>query len=515
MIRKETLITAVAAVAGIICTVSPRNVGLAQTGTPGAKTSSGKKSATSPAARKAAPKDAAAAPAAAPAPAANAPLAPKTIRPVDKKDFEENLRLAVLVAPKYSGSGLTPLTYTLADVTELGMELERQGYVVRVIKNNEAYSENVRNVLQQQMDLLKDSTNSTFLFAFTGHGFQLESTKKNYLVTTGVNVAPESIEKEALALDEVEKLMSATKAKRKIILIDACRNDPNARSAGVNRTMRDLQAAEGVAILLSTSPGGTSYEDPELQHGIFTNFLLEGLRGKAAGPDGLVTFNDLGGYVSKRVLAYAAKKGYSQKPFTTGERSDDFLIATAAPPKPEQVVRPQGLAQVDNEAPVLKSPDLHRSFFMPIKDDVLNLYDSSSFQPYVAGLKKIASTPDGIVRFEGPGPQPNSVMHLVVEMSGDQIKLVRGRVGIACPNETTCGTPIKLPGEPDKPADTILKACGLAGDTGGTGVFGKLRKVQTSVSPACKKAKEAVATFDSQRKYNWTSFNLTSELRKP
>ena len=59
-----------------------------------------------------------------------------------------------------------------ADTLELKGELERQGYVTRLISPGEATSESIRNALASARQLLDGKPQSTFLFVFSGHGFQ-------------------------------------------------------------------------------------------------------------------------------------------------------------------------------------------------------------------------------------------------------------------------------------------------------------------------------------------------------
>ncbi len=463
--------------------------------------------------------------AAAPAAQPGAKLTEKRIQRVNvtddyKQQFESAMRVAVLVAPKYSGSGLAPLSFTLADVTELSMELERQHYKVRVIKNNEAFAENVRKALQEQAQVFEGSQDGTLLFAFTGHGFQIPN-GGNYLITTGVNASPENIKREALALEEVEQLMKASGARRRVIFIDACRSDPGARSAGVEGSFAKFQAAEGTAILLSTNPGGTSYEDPELGHGIFTHYVLEGLRGKAASKDGYVTFIDLSRYVQDQVLSFAMKKDKMQKPFSMGEQSGDFLLATAPRLKDEEKPKLEGLKEVSNEAPVMRALEMNRSFFLVRRDDVLTLYDSSTFQPY-AVLRR-AQSAEGLQRYEGAGPQ-NKLMHLVLEMNGEEIKAASGRIGTPCPGDQPCGADtlanVALPGEA-KSTNVRAKAkdCGGMAHTVGN-VLGGIRgagrgnrnKTADKVGGGCDETGKSTVAFNPLEKYRWQRLTLTGSL---
>src|SRR5579883_2175247 len=68
--------------------------------------------------------------------------------------------------------------------------------------------------------------------------------------------------------------------------------------------MRNLSASVGLRVLYSTKPGTRSWEDDKLAHGVFTKFLIDGINGEAAGPDGLVTFFDLETYVREKVKEF-------------------------------------------------------------------------------------------------------------------------------------------------------------------------------------------------------------------
>ena len=442
----------------------------------------------------------------------------------DKANFDSEMRIAVIVAPKYGGSGLVPLRWTLSDATELSKELERQNYQVRVITNDEAYAENIREILRSKSKAIEGTNNATFLFAFTGHGFGLPD-GHNYLVTSDLTIpgdtAPltERVQKQALSVEEVEQLMAASGARRKVIFVDACRSDPNGKG-GEEEVMKKFQAAEGFAILLSTKFGGTSYEDAALGHGLFTNFILEGLRGKAA-RDGYVTFYDLARYVEDSVLNYAMKIDRVQKPFRMGEQSGDFLLGTAAPPTPEQVAQlaPAVAAKIDNEAQVLVSPELHQSFITSRSGDLLTIYEASSLQPYSSGLKSVPAQ-QGYLRFEGPGPQ-NALVQIVLEMNGDRVKAAHGRIGQKCANDQACGTsPDALPGElqvaQQSSGTKVSKGCEtIAGVTDKIGkIWGRTSGKIDKTRQTCGEATTAQTQLDPLKKYTWKPFSMVVPMPK-
>ncbi|MBP1739646.1 MAG: putative Histone acetyltransferase, partial [Deltaproteobacteria bacterium] len=55
-------------------------------------------------------------------------------------------------------------------------------------------------------------------------------------------------------------------------------------------------------ILTASGANEVSAEDDELQHGVFTHFLIKGLQGEAdTDSDGLITVDEVYTYVSKQV----------------------------------------------------------------------------------------------------------------------------------------------------------------------------------------------------------------------
>ena len=93
-----------------------------------------------------------------------------------------------------------------------------------------------------------------------------------------------------------------------------------------------------------------SYEDDQLQQGIFSYFLAKGLSGEAARPDGLVTFQDLSFYVTQQGRMRSAPSGHLQVPYEAGEASGDLLLASASA-KPAAVQTPAMPTQVSPLTP--------------------------------------------------------------------------------------------------------------------------------------------------------------------
>jgi hypothetical protein len=248
----------------------------------------------------------------------------------DRVQFERQRRagVAILVGvgkyPRFSGFG--ELQFPAFDVDQLAVELEKQNYLVVKLKQDEAMRQTVLNAIGQSAAALA-GTGGSMIFFFSGHGF--EDHGANYLAL--YDSASNRLAESGLAVTAVEAEMKKAGVSRRILWIDACRSDPS-QKGGDSRSFAKFAAAAGTRILFSTSAGNVSYEDNDLQHGLFTAALLDGLKGAAAGPDGLISFRDLTDYVADGVAAHSLKRGRAQVPYEAGESSGDFLIAKAYAP---------------------------------------------------------------------------------------------------------------------------------------------------------------------------------------
>lgn len=252
--------------------------------------------------------------------------AARSLRPVaaaDREAFDRSRKIALLVGvgtyPVYSGIGR--LSYTAADVQNLGEQLKSQGYTVIPLVDGEATRESVRGALRNIRKVL-DQKEATLIFYFSGHGWAPSG--RNMLAT--FDAGSSDLAGSGLALDEVLTMMAETGARRRIAWIDACRNEPG-KSAGTNRSFAAMDRAEGTRVLFSTRAGELSFESSELQQGVFTHFLIRALRGEAARPDGIITFRDVADFVSEGLQEWGLKKGGLQIPYESGEASGDFLLA--------------------------------------------------------------------------------------------------------------------------------------------------------------------------------------------
>jgi hypothetical protein len=158
------------------------------------------------------------------------------------------------------------------DAEDLGAKLKGYGFEVIVA------TDSTRTEMDQQLKAFRKllETHDVGLFFFAGHGMQIEGT--NYLLATDTDMESEIDAKHSsLSLDRVVDTMAKSKASTKIIILDACRNNPWERAwhrgPGV-RGLASVYAPKGTIIGFATSPGELAL-DGVGRNGTYTAALLE------------------------------------------------------------------------------------------------------------------------------------------------------------------------------------------------------------------------------------------------
>jgi WD40 repeat protein len=214
-------------------------------------------------------------------------------------------KYAVLVGVKeYDHSKLRPLDYPEADVTELADVLRGAGYEVTLLTTaarEEKLRPTLANIYARLAEVLeKCKRHDTVLVGLSGHGLQFDGQRDAFFCPQDARPLPERTET-LLSLAGLYKRLDESGAGVKLLLADACRDDPKGKgSKGVNADSSPRPPA-GVAALFSCSAGEQSFESDKLKHGVFFYYVLEGLKGKAGNDEKEVTWDGLQQYVRRRV----------------------------------------------------------------------------------------------------------------------------------------------------------------------------------------------------------------------
>jgi hypothetical protein len=158
------------------------------------------------------------------------------------------------------------------DARDFGHKLINLGFIVKTITdcNEEIFDREIRNFGDE---LTKFDVG---LFYFSGHGLQIEG--KNYLTSIDTNFVDDvSAKHTSIPLDEIIDYMQKANPIIKILILDACRNNPlpNQYRGVQNNGLAPINAPKGTIIAFSTSPGETAMDyGASGRNSIYTESLL-------------------------------------------------------------------------------------------------------------------------------------------------------------------------------------------------------------------------------------------------
>ena len=190
------------------------------------------------------------------------------------------------------------------------------------------------------------------IIAFSGHGTHPTGENKSYFCPIDAKVDRHS---SMVALEKIYKLLELSPAGVKLLMVDACRNDPRpggqkamkatTETKGFAKTLEN--PPKGILVLSSCAPGQVSWEDEQIQHGVFMKYVLEGLGGAADEAIGdrnqKVSLLELYRYTSDKTKTYVARtRGQLQTPALKGDITGDFEFGTLTNPKPDLLIAPFG-----------------------------------------------------------------------------------------------------------------------------------------------------------------------------
>jgi hypothetical protein len=218
---------------------------------------------------------------------------------------------------------IRPLQYADDDATAFyeyltGDQGIPENNVVKLI-SRDATLNKIKNVLGVFLKY-KAGKEDTVIIYFAGHGaVELKSNipdgdgLEKYLLP--FDAEPNSLHYSAMPMDEIKKLFRRIQAKRVIFIIDSCysgsgggrsiltSNKHNKKRGGLSDKYLDrLTEGNGRIILTASRANELSIEKRDLEHGVFTYYLLEALHGKGD-TDGnrIVTVSEAYQYVSKMI----------------------------------------------------------------------------------------------------------------------------------------------------------------------------------------------------------------------
>ncbi len=182
-------------------------------------------------------------------------------------------RLALVIGNSdYANS---PLKNPANDAKAITIELEKAGF--EVMSYTDLDRRGMRNAIHEFGDKL-NASKGVGLFYYAGHGLQSQGI--NYLVPVSAEINREyDIEDECVKADLVLRMMELYENPMNIIILDACRNNPYARSfRSLGRGLAQPESAPiGTIVAFATAPGKTA-SDGDGENGLYTQELIRAMR---------------------------------------------------------------------------------------------------------------------------------------------------------------------------------------------------------------------------------------------
>jgi uncharacterized caspase-like protein len=186
----------------------------------------------------------------------------------------EARRVALVVGNNAYSSA--PLHNPVSDARAMAQSLENAGFTV--ILRLDATQPDLLSALREFGKRLKDGGPGTAgVFYFAGHGMQIRG--RNFLIPVGANIEHEDeVSYQALDAQAVMDKMESAGNGTNIVILDACRNNPFARSFRSGRQgLAQMDAPVGTLVAFSTAPGSVA-SDGNGANGLYTAHLLNVLR---------------------------------------------------------------------------------------------------------------------------------------------------------------------------------------------------------------------------------------------
>jgi hypothetical protein len=261
--------------------------------------------------------------------------------PVPARKITREQWAVVIGVGQYNSSAIPQLRYTVPDAELVHRLLIGQGGFkkenVLLLTDKTERKPTLRDLKWALGTFLARSAKKDDLIVifFAGHGAPEIDPRgaesdglAKYLVPSDAD--PNDLYSTALPMDEFQTIFDRIEADKVVVFLDACYSGAaggrtfasrRTRAARVDELFLDrLTRSKGRAIVTASRANEVSLEVPELGHGLFTHYLVQGLRGAAdLDRDGIVSLQEVYQYLEQQVAQKSRSIGGNQHPVMKGE----------------------------------------------------------------------------------------------------------------------------------------------------------------------------------------------------
>ena len=191
---------------------------------------------------------------------------------------------------------------------------------VKLLLDQEATTRNIKEAIGKWLsDQAKEE--DTALIYYAGHGSSEK--EESYWVTYEADI--DDLYATALNNNEIYDMLNRITSKRVITFLDSCYSAATVkRNDGIRAIPTEIPwekfSGEGRVTISASDGKQLSLELEKYHHGVFTYYLLEGLKGKAdKNLDAIIDLDEIWDYVKYQVTEIAREAGYAQNPKFQGE----------------------------------------------------------------------------------------------------------------------------------------------------------------------------------------------------
>lgn len=183
-----------------------------------------------------------------------------------------NQRVALVIGNSDYDAG--PLLNPVNDARAMAQALQETNFEVLKYENMPTMAD-MKKAIREFGEKIQNG--GVGLFYYAGHGIQVDG--KNYLIPTKAEIyREEEVEYESVDVGFVLAQMEAANNRMNIIILDACRNNPFARSwRSASQGLAFINAPAGTLIAYATAPGSVA-SDGTGENGLYTQELLKQVR---------------------------------------------------------------------------------------------------------------------------------------------------------------------------------------------------------------------------------------------
>jgi hypothetical protein len=245
--------------------------------------------------------------------------------PINTKDENNPIKVYALIAGVATYNHMPSLKYTDDDAYRFYAFLKSpeggalEDHQIKLMIDESATRKQITEALSQISR--KADHNDVLIIYLSGHGLDGAFLPYDF---TGSD--------QLLTYESVMQILNECKAGSKLLIADACHSGSiayNTRSVAAGTIQHYYQSFSkstgGTAMLVSSAQDEVSLEYGGLRQGIFSHFLIRGIRGEAdSNKDKIVDVTELHTYISLNVKAYTAGK---QSPQLFGSHDGKMPVA--------------------------------------------------------------------------------------------------------------------------------------------------------------------------------------------